>query len=243
VGEGLIGTVARERCVLRVSGVGAELRYGRAIRAGVQRGSAGRPLPPEVPLPGLVEAQSQLALPLASGGKVIGVLAVESRSPAAFEEWHEQYLEIIANQVALAIENIVRRGREAESAALAEATAGAAPSTPSQSKPATTRTFRFFPNDDCVFADGEYLVRNVPGRILWKLLTENEATGRQDFTNRELRLDASLGLPQVRDNLESRLVLLRKRLEQKCPDLALVSTGRGQFRLEIRCGLKLETAG
>jgi hypothetical protein len=238
IGDGLIGTVARERCILRVAGVGAEIRYGRAIRASVHRAGRGRALAPEIPLPGLVEAQSQLALPLVAGDRLVGVLAVESPTPAAFEAWHEAYLEIIASQVALAIENIVRRGREAENAEPVAPVAPAAPIEPARS--ARVRKFVFYPSDDCVFVDDEYLVRNVPGKILWRLLTMNEATGRTDFTNRELRLDASLGLPAVRDNLESRLVLLRKRLEQKCPDLAMVSTGRGQFRLEMGCTASLE---
>jgi adenylate cyclase len=238
VGDGLIGTVARERCVLRVSGVGAELRYGRAIRAGVQRasGKSGRALPPEIPLPGLVDAQSQLALPLVAGDRLIGVIAIESRSPVAFEEWHEQYLEIIANQVALAIENMIRKSREAE------AKEPLAEPKPVSKDTGKTRRFKFFESDDCVFTDGDYLIRNLPGRILWKVLKEHAATGRTEFTNRELRLDASLGLPAVRDNLESRLVLLRKRLEQKCPDVTLVPCGRGQFRLEAKCAIELENA-
>lgn len=240
LGDGLIGTVARERCVLRVSGVGAELRYGRAIRAGVQRasGGTGRALPPEIPLPGLVDAQSQLALPLVAGDRLIGVIAIESRTPVAFELWHEQYLEIIANQVALAIENMIRRSREAE----VKEPSGEEPSKPVSKQTDKVRRFKFFESDDCVFTDGEYLIRNLPGRILWKVLKEHAATGRTEFTNRELRLDPRLGLPAVRDNLESRLVLLRKRLEQKCPDVMLVPCGRGQFRLEAKCAIELETA-
>jgi adenylate cyclase len=240
VGDGLIGTVARERCILRVAGVGAELRYGRAIRASVHRAGGARRLTPEIPLPGLVEAQSQLALPLVAGDRLVGVLAVESRRPAAFEEWHEAYLEIIASQVALAIESIVRRGRESEPALTPAEPLPPAPPSRAPAATARARKLVFYPNDDCVFVDDDYLVRNVPGKILWKLLTAYRATGRTEFTNRELRLDASLGLPAVRDNLESRLVLLRKRLEQKCPDLALVSTGRGQFRLELACEIALE---
>jgi hypothetical protein len=244
IGDGLLGTVARDRCILRVAGVGADLRYGRAIRASLHRAGQGRALGPEIPLPGLVDAQSQLALPLVAGDRLVGVLAVESTKPAAFEAWHEAYLEIIATQIALAIESIVRRGREEDgkggvTAARAEEEKRK-PEAIAAAASERRRRFVFYPGDDCVFVDDEYLVRNVPGKILWRLLSMNKASGRTDFTNRELRLDASLGLPAVRDNLESRLVLLRKRLEQKCPDIAIVSTGRGHFRLDLACDVTLE---
>ncbi len=236
-GEGLIGTVARERCLLRVAGVGAELRYGRAIRTSVQRALGARGLRPEIPLPGLVDAQSQMAMPLVASERLVGVIALESRAPAAFEEWHEAFLEIIANQIATAIDNMMLREKDADE----DVPAAPAPAAPSSSTTPAGRTLklRFFKSDDCVFADDEYLVRNVPGRILWKVLREHQATGRTEFTNRELRLDPALGLPSIRDNLESRLVLLRKRLEQKCPELALVPTTRGRFRLDVGCALEL----
>lgn len=236
LGEGLIGTVARERCILRVAGVGAELRYGRAIRNSVQRAVGARGLRPEIPLPGLVDAQSQMALPLLVAERLVGVIAVESRTPAAFEEWHEAFLEIIANQIATAIENMSLRDKDDD--------VDAPPSRPSAAPPPSSGgsalKVRFFKSDDCIFVDDEYLVRNVPGRILWKILREYTATGRTEFSNRELRLDTTLGLPAIRDNLESRLVLLRKRLEQKCPDLQLVPTARGRFRLDVARPLDLE---
>jgi adenylate cyclase len=248
MGEGLIGAVARERCILRVGGVGHELRYGRAIRASVHREVGPRALRPEIPLPGLVDAQSQMAMPLVVGDRLIGVIALESRSLAFFEEWHEAYLEIIANQVAVAIDNMIRRERDAAPLPPLPSPPPPPPPPPPELAHAPTPPasdervlrLRFFRNDDCVFADDEYLVRNVPGKILWRIVRIYTTTGRSEFCNRELRLDSSLGLPTIRDNLESRLVLLRRRLEQKCPELALVSTGRGQFRLEVRCRLELE---
>ena len=234
LGDGLIGTVARERRMIRMSGVENELRYGRAIRAGLQRTRARRELVPEIPLAGLADAESYLGIPLVVGDRLLGVIAVESRARLAFEDWHEAFLEIVANQVAIAMDNVVLRERERED----EATP--APERPSAIPGGETRVLHYFASDECVFAGDEYLIRNVPGKILWKLLGEYTRTGRTAFTNRELRLDPFIGLPPLRDNLESRLVLLRKRLEEKCPWIQLVPSGRGRFQLIVQARISLE---
>jgi len=228
LGQGLIGTVAQTRRPLRVSGLAAMLRYTRAVREAAR--SSGASLPAEIPLPGLPDAQSQLALPLVAHDRLVGVLALESRDPLAFEDWHEAYLGLLANQAALAIAMLADREEEEESAG---------PVAVAARQPARKRVFTWFAGDESVFVDGEYLIRNVPARILWKLLREH-MQGRQQFTNRELRMDASLGLPPLKDNLESRLILLRKRLQERCPDVRLESVKRGRFALVRDCEILLE---
>lgn len=219
-GTGLVGTVAERRRMIRISGVGEELRYGEAIRRRAHGRHGHTDEPPAVaPAGGLAGAQVQIGLPLIAGDVLRGVLMMESRDPLCFDEWDEVYLQILANQIAMGIE------RNAPSSPPAAVAASA-------TEP-TGRRFTFYPQDDCVFVDGEYLVRNLPGRILWRLLCAWRDTGRTEFSNRELRLDRSLQLPPIKDNLESRLILLRRRLEQRCPDVRIVSTARGRFVLEF----------
>lgn len=230
IGVGVIGAAAERRSLVRVSGIGTELRYGRAIRERTTEcGGSGR-VGDEVPLPGLSDAQAQLALPLVAGDRLVGVLAVESRDPLCFDDWDEAFLQIVGNQIALGIDRM--QDDDGEGSARVRATPRVPPDAPPGRR---RRLFTFYANDDCVFVDGEYLVRNLPGRILWKLLREHQASGRTEFTNRELRLDSSLGLPALKDNLESRLILLRKRLAEKCPNLRLVPVARGRFALQLDC--------
>lgn len=237
VGEGVIGTVASERKIVRITGLNERLRYGRAVRR-VVSDAGSRTLRPEIPLPGLPDAESALVIPLLVEDRLIGVLAAESRDPLAFGEWDETYLEIIGNQIALGIDRVMDEKAE-------EPQAGVMESSPEPRLPIREtssrrrRTLVYYRDDDSVFLDDEYLIRNVPGRILWKLLGEWKRQGRTLFTNRELRLDRSLGLPEVKDNLESRLILLRHRLREKCPDVQITAAGRGRFSLDIDADLDL----
>jgi putative methionine-R-sulfoxide reductase with GAF domain len=233
LGAGIVGTAAERRTAVLLRGLGGGLSYGRAIRSQAA-GRTTAPLQAEVALPGMVDAQVQLALPMIVGEQLVGVLVAESANPLAFDEWDEVFLQIVANEIAMRLTLL--------------AGLGGPPSAPNpqslQSPPPADRTqvrrFTLYRNDDCVFVDGEYLVRNVPGRILWKMLRRFQETGQDEFANREFRLDPSLGLPRYRDNLESRLILLRRRLEERCADVRMVPTRRGRFRLELAGPIALE---
>src|SRR4051812_14578929 len=174
LGDGVIGTVARERRLIRLTSLEADLRYGRAIRR--ESAAGARALEAEIPLPGLKDAQSMLAIPLTVGDRLVGVIAAEDRDPMRFSEWHEAYLEIIANQIALGVDRMIERGDEpAENVPVETAASRAVASRAAATASAQCRAKRrltYYRNDDAIFVDDEYLIRNIPARILWKVLGE-----------------------------------------------------------------------
>ncbi|MFC7541232.1 hypothetical protein ACFQU2_19650 [Siccirubricoccus deserti] len=85
-----------------------------------------------------------------------------------------------------------------------------------------------------MFIEHEYLVKGVAGRLLMWMLGAYQAAGRLDFTNREIRADGALRLPELKDNLETRLLLLQRRLEEKRAPVRLLRPARGRIRLEVQ---------
>ena len=99
---------------------------------------------------------------------------------------------------------------------------------------------KYFEADGGVFLDGEYLINGVAGRILWRVLSNFASENRDEFSSKEIRLDPEVGLPALKDNLETRLIALRKRLEERTTSMRIEKTGRGRFRLEVTRELVLE---
>jgi adenylate cyclase len=170
--------------------------------------------------------------------RLMGVLVVESDQLGAHTSVDENLLTVVAHIVASAIELDRMAGHThgtPPAIAPEHRGKGASPATST-----LTATVRYFPGDGSTFVDGEYLIKGVAGRVLWRLLCDYQEQGRTDFTNREIRLDRSLELPVYRDNLESRLVLLQRRLDERQAPVRIRKTGRGRFRLELACALILE---
>jgi adenylate cyclase len=230
LGEGIVGVAARERTPIRIGYAVQEYRYIQATRQRFAASESGAALETEIPFPGLADAGSQLAVPLVLAGRLLGVLYVESPLEQRFTYEHEDALVVLAGQLALSIELFSHSAEHpAESVALAPAPAA-------QGAPVLIRHFAV---DHSVFVDNDYLIKGVAGAIIWKLLREHADSGRTEFTNRELRLDTSLRLPDITDNLEARLILLQRRLGERCPCIAIAKTGRGRFRLDLGRPLRL----
>ncbi|HLM16581.1 MAG TPA: GAF domain-containing protein [Acidimicrobiia bacterium] len=235
MGEGVIGMVAERAESMRVGNLRQMLAYARTVRR-VYEARGGEAPSREIPLPGLARAESQVAVPAMVLGQLVGVLAIESETKVAFRVEDEALLGVVATLVASAIEIDWAHERAAADAGMGEVASRPVVTPPS---PATTRV-RFFTVDGSTFLDGDYLIKGVAGRVLWLLLGHHAREGRIDFTNKEVRLDPSLELPEFRDNLESRLILLKRRLDERDAPIRIDKTGRGRFRLLVDGVLRLE---
>jgi len=231
LGQGVVGVAARERSPIRIGHATSEYAYGRAVRESALR--EGLPLETEIPLPGLAASRSQLAVPIEALGRLAGVLFLDSPEDLRFGYDDEDALAAVAAQLGAGM-HALQSGEGAE----AEGTSPAAPATVA-APPGPVLVVRHFAENDSVFLGDEYLIKGVAGAILWALLQDHVGQGRTRFTNRELRLDPRVRLPDIADNLEARLILLEKRLAERDAPVRIEKTGRGQFRLRVTTPLQL----
>ena len=218
VGEGLVGTAARRRRVVATPNVARAhpaVREAAAVDGQPENRGA---------VAGLPGARNVAAIPLLVGDTLLGVLKLESAEPGAFTGRAEAVLGIIGAHAA---------------AALAARAMPAAPEPrrtiliPGQRNEVAPLELVHYEVDNTILCGSAYVVKGAAGRILWAMLTARADTGRTEFTNRELRLDESLWLPSGNDNLESRLLALRRRLAEINCGITLERIGRGRHELGI----------
>lgn len=232
LGHGIIGTAAEFRTPIRIMHMTSEYAYSQAVRAHAAGAGMADLLETAIPFPGLAEPHSQLSVPVIAAGRLLGVLHVESPEPNRFSYDDEDMLVGIA----AALGGAVLALQQASECAPDEPAAAAAATAP----PGSTLTLRHYAGNDSVFIGEDYLIKGVAGAIFWRLLTLQATEQRSEFSNRELRLDPALKLPDLDDNLEARLILLRRRLAERSRDIALEKTGRGRFRLVLRRPVQLQ---
>jgi predicted pyridoxine 5'-phosphate oxidase superfamily flavin-nucleotide-binding protein len=225
-GEGIIGTAAQARIPIRISHATTEFGYGRAMREAAQRRGLTAGLEDEIPFPGLAGSQSQIAVPILAGDRLLGVLFAESEATGRFGYDEEDGFMVLASHV-----GAMAALFEEESPAPAGEQVAATPAYDAAGG-ATLRVRRYAANDS-IFVGEDYLIKGVAGAILWRLLRSHVEERRTDHTNRELRLDPAIRLPDLSENLEARLILLQRRLAERCPELRIEKTGRGRFRFHV----------
>ena len=213
-----IGVAAHRRRQVRV----ANVARGRTLAATVQQHSATSSR--EILLPHLSDAQSMLATPLMLHDRLLSVLYLDSEQPNSFDEETGQLMEIVVGHMAVTVALLEDGGLEAVN----EQMPG-----PKGSRSVVTRSVAFYEHDGTVLVDGDYVIKGVPGRILFSLLTQYDETGRTEFTNQEIRLNRAVGLPVGNDNLEARLLTLRRRLAERDDPVHLDRIGRGRLQLIV----------
>jgi putative methionine-R-sulfoxide reductase with GAF domain len=243
MGQGVIGVAAREKTPVRITHMTNAYLYSQAMRSSFEANIPDLEAVTEIPYPGLAEPHSQLAVPVLSAGRLLGVVFAESPNDLQFGFEDEDMLVAMAGHLGAAIDLMQATTEAPEADGLSRPAARPEPAPrPARAEPERPMHLRHFAANDSVFLDDAYLIKGVAGAILWKLLRDHVQHGRTEFSNRELRLDSSIRLPDVTDNLEARLVLLRRRLAEHGPSLRLEKTGRGRFRLVVSRPVVLDEA-
>lgn len=231
LGHGLVGIAA-------VSGLPVRIAWlPHATTRGQENDEPGGARSGTVPIcPGLPAPGSQLAVPLLARGRVVGVLFVETDGhERCLDIDDEDALTVLAGQLAVSL------------AMLHVPAAGETADEPCHKVPMPRGAMRgrplavrYYEHDGSVFLDDEYLIKGVAGMVFVKLVRAHLQCGRSEFSTRELRLCAAeLRLPDVRDNLYARLLLLQRRLAERAAPVRIERTGRGRFRLAVECTLRL----
>lgn len=230
-GDGLIGAAAASGQTIKVSDMSRVRRYGEAIATETPISEDATRV---VAFPELPEAMSQIAVPMMIRDEVIGIIFAESAERMAFRDEAEAALDILAGQAARALKASERGAANAETG----------PASPVGGAMAVGPAVRILHHrlDDSIFVDDAYIVKGIAGALLRLMIERHLSEGRSEFSNRELRLALATRMPDIKDNLETRLLLLRRRLEEKQAPIRIVRTGRGRLRIEAKGPLTLVAA-
>lgn len=233
-GEGVIGCAASMGVAVRIDNARITHARARAVletdRPDVYWATA------PVPLPGLVKPGSQLAIPIPGPGGVVAVLYCEDVSTYRFDADLEHAFSVLGSLFATALDRLERQ---------AVGDTGIESRLPRPAEP-PGRTgeplqVRCEPRTNAIFVNGDYVIRGVAGAVLRRMLECHASTGQTEFTNRLLRHDISLPLPDLDDNLSARLIMLQRRLEQRPCGIRLRKAGRGRVALEVDRPLRMES--
>jgi adenylate cyclase len=246
VGYGVIGTAAQYKTPIRISYATSEYGYVQAMKDYCLQNEGSTDLETSIDFPGLPNPNSQMAVPVISREKLLGIIYLESTEDLYFLFDDEDALVNLAMFIGQMTvkhpsENcMIDRGKYIFPV----------PEQKPQEKVSLSKTvvdndkvevIRYFKESNSIFLNQDYLIKGVAGAILWRLLQIHQKEGRTLFTNRELRMDKLLKLPDIVDNLEARLILLRRRLNERSEIVRINNTGWGSFELVVKSPIELKS--
>ncbi len=135
LGEGVIGTAAQARIPIRISHATSEFGYGRAMREDAESHGLTAGLEARIPFPGLPQSQSQIAVPILAGQRLLGVLFAESEATGRFGYDEEDGFMVLASHVGAVAalhedEAVAAPGEDAQPQACIRGAAGRAAASP-----------------------------------------------------------------------------------------------------------------
>ena len=104
VGVGVIGMVAKRKKLMRMANMRMQMNYMHAVKKEVIKSNSDK-IKETVPLPGLKDVESQIAIPMILDEELVGVFSVESQKLNLFDKEDELVITILANQTASALKH------------------------------------------------------------------------------------------------------------------------------------------
>lgn len=104
VGVGVIGMVAKRKKLMRMANMRMQMNYMNAVKKEVIKSNSDT-VKKTVPLPGLKDVESQIAIPMILDEELVGVFSVESQKLNLFDKEDELVITILANQTASALKH------------------------------------------------------------------------------------------------------------------------------------------
>ena len=100
------------------------------------------------------------------------------------------------------------------------------------------KAFVYRTADGSMSLNGEHFVKNVPAKILRKMLLSYRATGQTVFSHREFAIDKAIASDPKAPNIIVRLRRLSRTLEERFPKIKISWASRGKIAFQSSCKIE-----
>jgi hypothetical protein len=99
-------------------------------------------------------------------------------------------------------------------------------------------SFVYHTADGSISLNGEHFVKNVPAKILRKMLLSHSVTGQTIFSHREFAMDKSITNNPKAPNIIIRIRRLSQAIEERFPKIKIARVSRGKIALLPSCKIE-----